>query len=390
MRDRVHWLDGIRGAAAMFVVLHHMWMQTWRTYPRVSGPAWLGWLIYGHLAVAVFIVVSGFSLALVPLRHGVTLKGGTRRFLRRRAWRILPAYWAALILSIIVTLALLRPDLSAGAGARSFAVHSLLLQDIVGSQSPNGALWSIAIEWQIYFVFPLFLLLARRTSVATAAATTVAVVVVAHLVARLGAPLDKIDHLTPQFLGLFALGVLGVQLGRDGRAAQLRVPLLVVAATSVLTCVLLAVTEGSPWIVRHFFAVDLIFGVAVACQLAVMLSTGPGRARRVLTSRAALWLGLLSYSIYLVHDPVVGVLSRYVIDPLALPPLADFAVFLVVGLPVVLAVCYGFHLLFEAPFLHHRGRAALREMPLVRVLTRAPAHLSPHPATLATSERGHE
>src|SRR5262249_7690351 len=124
--ERIHWLDGIRGAAAMFVVLHHMWLTSWPSFPRDAGPWWLGWLLYGHMAVAIFIVVSGFSLALVPIGNGGRLSGGVRRFLRRRAWRILPAYWAALVLSVLVTAILLRPDYGPAAMARTLGVHGLL------------------------------------------------------------------------------------------------------------------------------------------------------------------------------------------------------------------------------------------------------------------------
>src|SRR5215213_10161574 len=130
---RVHWLDGVRGAAATFVVLHHIWLVSWPTFPTNTGPWWLGWLLYGHMAVAIFIVVSGFSLALVPRRNGVRLAGGVRRFLRRRAWRILPAYWAALVLSVLVTGFALRPELGVADHARSLVVHGALLQDVVGS-----------------------------------------------------------------------------------------------------------------------------------------------------------------------------------------------------------------------------------------------------------------
>jgi peptidoglycan/LPS O-acetylase OafA/YrhL len=354
----------------MFVVLHHMWLDTWPTFPINTGPWWLGWLLYGHMAVAVFIVVSGFSLALVPLRNGGKLPGGVRRFVRRRAWRILPAYWAALILSMVATVVLLRPELGPAAAAKSFAVHGLLLQDVAGSVSPNGALWSIAVEWQIYFVFPLILLVSRRTSVATAAFITAVAVLIAHAIARLGSPLDKIDHVTPQFLALFALGVLAVHIGRGDRAARLRPALLTVALAATAVFIVCALTEGSAWVVAHLFFVDLIVGVAVACVLAVMYSGGIGPARRALGSRAGLWLGLFSYSIYLVHDPIVSVMSRYVVGPMDLPPLGSFGLLVAVGVPVVLGVCYGFHLLFEAPFLRHRTWGALRELAIVRPAVR--------------------
>ena len=376
--SRVLWLDGVRGAAAMFVVLHHIWLVSWPKFPTNTGPWWLGWLLYGHMAVAIFIVVSGFSLSLAPMRKGGQLTGGIRRFLRRRAWRILPAYWAALAVSLGVTALFLSPDLSPGALARSTLVHGALLQDAVGSASPNGALWSIAIEWQIYFVFPIILLLARRSSVVLAVALTAVVVLVAHAFAGLGGVFDKINGLTPQFLALFALGALAAWLGGDDRAQALRRPLGAVSLLALGGFAALALMEGSEWIVAQFFWMDLLFGVGVACMLAVLYAGGLTPLARVLASRLALWLGLFSYSIYLLHDPIVGVLDKYAFGPLNLAPLPTFGLTLVLGLPVIVALCYGFHLLFEAPFLRQRGVAALRTMPLVRPWLRRSA--SPTPA----------
>jgi peptidoglycan/LPS O-acetylase OafA/YrhL len=369
-QNRVLWLDGIRGAAALFVVLHHIWLTAWPSFPHNTGPWWLGWLLYGHMAVAVFIVVSGFSLALVPLSNGNRLPGGVRRFVRRRAWRILPPYWAALILSVIVTAWLLRPGLQEAAIAKSFVVHGVLVQDLVGSVSPNGALWSIAVEWQIYFAFPLILLLGRNTRLATAVCITVFAVLAAHEVAQVGPPFDKIDHVTPQFLALFALGVLAVHLGSGELATRLRRPLGATAIAALVAFVLIAATQGSEWMVDRFFWMDLLFGLGVACGLAVMHASGVGRMRRLLASRVALWLGLFSYSIYLVHDPIVGVLDKYVFGPMDLAPLATFSLTVALGLPVVLALCFGFHLLFEAPFLRRRDLGALRELPILRSLPR--------------------
>jgi peptidoglycan/LPS O-acetylase OafA/YrhL len=343
----------------MFVVLHHMWLAVWPAFPRNAGPWWLAPLLYGHLAVAVFIVVSGFSLALGPLGNGARLPGGVRRFIRRRAWRILPAYWVALVLSTVVAATLLHSVTGAGEIAKSLAVHGLLVQDAIGSRAPNGAFWSIAIEWQIYFLFPLILWVARRRGVEVAAALAVAAVVAAHLVAKAGPPFDKVDHLTPQFLALFALGVLAVHLGRGERAAQLRRPAALVAATAFAAVVAFAVMAGSERTVAGYFWVDLVFGLAAACLLCALCAGGAAWIRRPLQSRAGLRLGLFSYSIYLMHAPVVGVLDLYAVRPLGLPPVAHFAALAAVGVPVVLAVCWGFHLLFEAPFLRHRDMRSL-------------------------------
>jgi peptidoglycan/LPS O-acetylase OafA/YrhL len=388
---RVDWLDGVRAAAAMFVVLHHMWLAVWPQFPRNVGPWWVGWMLYGHLAVAVFIVVSGFSLALAPMRRGGNLSGGTKRFLSRRAWRIVPPYWAALIISTIITALILQPNVGSGAAAKGFVVHGLLLQDVVGSFAPNGAFWSIAVEWQIYFLFPLILLLGRKTSIGRAVLFTVALVIVAQAVAGIGSPLNKIHHVSPQFLALFALGVLAVSLVHGDRAGKLRRPLTAAGLVAIGSFVVLAVTEGSVWVVGHYFWIDMLFGVGVACLMAAMFGGGLPRVRGVFASRVAVTLGLFSYSIYLLHGPLVGLVCQEVLYPMHLSPLATFATLLAIGIPFILLVCYAFHLVFEAPFLRARDKSAFRAMPIVgRLLPKtadarlyAPASATPEAVAVA-------
>src|SRR5438270_10850001 len=97
-RQRLAGLDGIRGLAALFVVVNHIFLRAFPGYPVDHAPFWAGWFIYGRFAVVVFIVLSGFSLALSPARHGWRLDA-ISRFAQRRAPRILPASWAALAAS---------------------------------------------------------------------------------------------------------------------------------------------------------------------------------------------------------------------------------------------------------------------------------------------------
>src|SRR4029079_7751823 len=85
---RLAGLDGVRGLAALFVVMNHVFERAFPGYPVDRAPFWAGWFIYGRFAVVVFIVLSGFSLALSPARHGWRLDGAWS-FARRRARRIL-------------------------------------------------------------------------------------------------------------------------------------------------------------------------------------------------------------------------------------------------------------------------------------------------------------
>ena len=150
---RLAGLDGIRGLAALYVVVNHVFLRAFPGYPVDHAPFWAGWFIYGRFAVVVFIVLSGFSLALSPARHGGRLDG-VSRFARRRARRILPAYWAALVFSLAVAW-LLVPQPGYGVpDARSLLVNGLLIQNLVATHSPNAAFWSMAVEAQVYFAFP--------------------------------------------------------------------------------------------------------------------------------------------------------------------------------------------------------------------------------------------
>src|SRR4051794_41449143 len=72
---RVTGLDGIRGLAALFVVVHHTYLESFPGYPVNTGPSWLVWLLYGHLAVVVFIALSGVSLAVAPAPRDWQLGG---------------------------------------------------------------------------------------------------------------------------------------------------------------------------------------------------------------------------------------------------------------------------------------------------------------------------
>src|SRR5215467_8612735 len=141
---RVVGLDGIRGLAALFVVLNHIFERAWPGYPRNPAPFWAAWMIYGRFAVVVFIAVSGFSLGLGPARSGWRLKS-IATYAHRRAWRILPPYWAALGFSLVMTwYVLAQPHLPIPNG-KSVVVYGLLVQDFFAVGSPNVAFWSIAI-----------------------------------------------------------------------------------------------------------------------------------------------------------------------------------------------------------------------------------------------------
>jgi peptidoglycan/LPS O-acetylase OafA/YrhL len=352
------FLDGIRGLAALYVVLHHAWLGTWRDFPFNPGPFWVGWLVYGHLGVAVFIVVSGFSLGMGPARNAHRLPSGVASFVRRRAWRILPPYWAALAFSCLVYGVVTRGVTGSVVTVKAVVVHAVLLQDLIDSPKPNGAFWSIAIEWQIYFLFPLVLLVRRWAGRGATGAAALGSAVCAHLLAQAVPLLAPLDHVVPQFFAMFVMGVVAADAVREPRGQ--RTPRLAVGAALWTALVVAAAVAGPLRFTNAYFWVDLAAGAATAACLAGLCDGRSLRLRAVLGSRPLAAMGRFSYSTYLIHAPILWLVSYRLTRGTGLTGTALFLLTAVVAVPVILICSYLFHRVFERPFMLHRSFRELR------------------------------
>jgi peptidoglycan/LPS O-acetylase OafA/YrhL len=353
--SRIVGLDGIRGLAALFVLVHHCFLASFPGYPRMTGPWWAGWMIYGHLAVVVFIVLSGFSLAVAPARHGWRLNG-MGRYAHRRAWRILSAYWPALVFSMLMVWAI--PQLGDGTpNARSAVVYGLLIQDVVGAPSPNGAFWSIAIEAQLYVLLPLLLVVVRRRGLAL---MLLAVSVPVLVIGTFGPSVPVIglfDRFTPQLAVGFAAGVLCAGLATAERWRGL--PFLWLAVGAALPPLALIALMGSTWSIEHYFWVDLGVIPAIALLLAAI---GAGQARRVggaLDVAPLRSLGGFSYSLYLIHGPLVGMVAVLLVGPRVGSGVPTLLATLVIAVPLALVAARLFAAVFDLPFQRHKSWSAL-------------------------------
>jgi peptidoglycan/LPS O-acetylase OafA/YrhL len=358
---RLPFLDSVRALAAVYVVIHHLYLAVYPGFPTNTGPAPLALVMYGQFGVAVFIVVSGFSLALGPVRRGYEMGSGYGEFIRRRAWRIIPPYWAALAFSVAIVGLIVNQRMDHPLGLRGVLTHLLLVQDVVEGESPNGAFWSIAIEWQLYFVFPLFLLIRRRAGAAALCALAV-VAAVALLLAEGRVPgVDKLMHLSPQFAALFVFGIVAAAVTRrsaeQGPSSTRWWGALALAAAAVVfgACVGLG-TERS---MDNLYALDLVVGVATAAALAFLAGGPGGRLRRALEVGPLVSVGHYSYSLYLIHAPLLLVAWLYVVKPLDLGTGGSFAVMVFAVGPLILLTSYGFHRCVERPFLEHRSLRSL-------------------------------
>jgi peptidoglycan/LPS O-acetylase OafA/YrhL len=363
-QQRLAGLDGLRGLAALFVVVNHVFLRAFPGYPVDRAPFWAGWFIYGRFAVVVFIVLSGFSLALSPARHGWRLDGATQ-FARRRARRILPPYWAALAFSLAVAWLVVPQPGQGVPGAKSVVVNGLLVQNLVGAPSPNRSFWSMAVEAQLYIVFPLLLLMVRRWGAIVMVATvTLVVATVGILSPHISRLHVFVVQSPPDLAALFAVGILSAGIVGASRARR-SWPwawLALAAAAPVLATIW---WQGSVWTLDHLFWVDLALGPAVACLLAGLATGHPAPLLRLLDARPMRNLGSSSYSLYLTHGPIVVVVYDKVVAGRVRQGVPAFVVSLALVLPLTIVFARVFASVFETPFRrrHSWSGAARRQHP---------------------------
>jgi peptidoglycan/LPS O-acetylase OafA/YrhL len=361
---RLAHLDGMRAVASVYVVLFHAVLGfprgeltgAWRLLKRAVA--------FGHEAVAVFIVLSGYCLMLpIVRRRGGTSPWSIGSFLARRAFRILPPYYAAVALSLLLLSSvpvLAEPgsgttwdDSLPGLALAPIAAHLLLVHNWFPRWAfqINGPLWSVATEWQIYFFFPLLLLpLWRRFGLVVCLLVALAVGYAPLALFPLGA-----KAAIPWYLALFALGLGAAAIPHTERASERALWRQVRWGRLSLALWLLAGMGGWLFGTLWFRAkplTDLLLGLATASFLVhVTAELDAGKRSRLtqwLESRPAVAIGHMSYSLYLTHLPMLA-LCHFALVGLGLSASAHALALLGLGTATSLGLAALFYLAIERP-----------------------------------------
>ncbi len=373
-------LDGLRGLAALTVFTHHVWGH--QLGGKTTPPMTDMWSVAGtqlRLGLFLFFILTGFLLYRGFLRH---LREGTRPdfggYLRRRAARILPAYYVAVVAAIvIVALVDVRglPPLDQlplfAVFAQNFSNDTFLTVD-----SPT---WTLCVELGFYLLLPLIVagLLRLRAGWRFQAGALAAMFAAGLLWRALG---DAIgagvvwDNMLPAWLPYFALGMgvaLWLEYGRPRALGARRTGLIAAGAALVVVAnaALLGALRGNS--VMHYVS-NLPAGAAFAVLTGLAL-VGSGIAVRWMHTRWLAGLGIVSYGFYLWHMPLLIALR-------GIYPHGGFLATFATALPVTLVVGALSWRLVEKPALRRAKRP-----PAPRASRRVPAP-QPQPQAVAITE----
>ncbi len=367
---RFGFLDGLRGLAAIYIVVFHAYLGLYQGlavfsqhpelhYPFATLTAYLLLpFYYGRQIVVFFFVISGF---VIHYRQAKALQdtGETsfdlKTYFFRRARRIYPPLVFALALTWIVDrfgmgqgLAIYTEPVLPGLVINPPHDWQTLLGNLlflntayVPNFGSNGVLWSLMLEWWFYMLYPILLWLNRRSVWSSLLA--VLLVFAASLIGDWGGlVLAQVvfGSLLAWWIGALladiVVGRIKVKLWKAGLASLLLLPL---APTPFVTIPLPQVIQDTLW--------ALAFGGVVAALLAWQQRGGSLRP----LERIA-FLGDMSYTLYVTHYPIIIFLAGWYVHQFGERPITTEWVF--IGTAICMLVAWAAHYGVEKPFTQPR------------------------------------
>jgi peptidoglycan/LPS O-acetylase OafA/YrhL len=303
-------IDGLRALAVIAVIFFHTGI------PGFDG---------GYVGVDVFFVISGYLITqLLEESRDESARHRLATFYVRRMRRILPALLATCLVTAIVAVALFTPDELVNVG-KSLAATPVLLSNVViwtrgdyfapgVRQLPLSHLWSISVEEQFYLIYPLLLIAStryklpyRRLTLIVFASVSLALCVWAsHYRSEANyvfAPTRAWELLLGATLAIGGAPRISNRIAAEGMAV------------AGLLGIAIAVRLYTPAILYPGTAAVLPC-MATAVLLATGSSPRPALVNRMLSWRPLVFVGLISYSLYLWHQPLLVFVNYYYIAPL--------------------------------------------------------------------------
>lgn len=370
--SHLSWLTQVRGAAAIYVLCHHAVRQVTIVGEHAQDPLYrLIQLLtsYGHYAVDIFIVLSGYCLML-PLLAKSSF-GSTLNFYLRRAARIILPYYASLALTLILIY-----FVGSGLQTSDWAKHALPVTSdsiwkhllLIHQWFPNtqnninGAFWSVGVEFQIYLLFPFFYYAGKKFGFSK---TLFFITVVSY---ALWGVTYYFDVFNPSengtsfyYCALFFMGVVAAHYANQEKTKPVlswidKYPKLIMLLALAGIVGLAAMSFIIGYINLSFSIRLQVQSLFVGLFVAVLFYLkGSNRIDFIYFNHSALlrfleWVGVIGFSLYLLHDPIIAIVWTYIVLPLHMPYYwLQAVVEIFIGLMVSIGISFIFYQCVELP-----------------------------------------
>lgn len=404
----LEYIDGLRAIAAVYVVLHHSVLQNFENgVGSVTGMKahFLTFFFHGNFAVDLFIVISGFCLMLPVLQADYSFKGGYTWFFKRRIIRILPPYYLAMAFSLVMIWLFTGHktgthwDVSIPVTIRTIFFHLLLIHDFFLKDKDliNHSFWSISVECRIYLFFPLLIVFWKktgpfRTLLLSVLISTLLFVLLYVLNNDIGGLSLVMPGVSPYII-LFTSGMLAAYLSVKGSLSGFMSPgkwllagIISRICYDILNRYMSAKSGDQAGMYFHFFhqTDDISVGIVCFCLLMACseppsglpsgspdnlpagksagLTAGAGNLFSLILSwKPLVFTGSFSYSLYLIHAPLIQLITQFVVMPFHLSPFNATILTMLLSVLLIVPVSYVFYLFCERPFMRIGKKLSMKK-----------------------------
>lgn len=351
-------IDHLRAYAALLIVFYHglhLFSYEARFHQAFGPEHWLqpgnpliAALAEGHTAVALFMVLSGFILTYGSLDTAVNY----REFIRNRLLRTYPLF----LLLVFAGVAAVPQDF-----------HWVsFLQSVFGFANLPGALvappftsmlWTIAVEWQFYVLFPLLIVVLKSGWTRNLLGMVAVLLLFRSIAVLSGGDARDLSYMT--ILGRldqFLIGMWSAWFFRGHPLTNARAAALTLVSLVAIVALLDAFNGTGGWPVDAPWKIFWPTVEAVLWAAFLIGYVNFANTARGLWSRTMVWIGTISYSIYLIHFMVIYTMLKFAVPIVFSGRIVVDALLntVLIALPVTLAISTLTYRFVELPFLRLR------------------------------------